>query len=151
MGFGTRSVAILATEFPGPLDDRKIRISVPAMRPLKPYVLALGGLIAAVFSAVFLGGQHAAARSIIPTTSPQPDLQAKRPAAPVDVVAGRDGKLARKTPDPQPAFPAADFASDGVASVSVPPSLEFSARPMPRERFADQRPLLLVGTVELRI
>ncbi len=121
------------------------------MRPLKPYVLALGGFVAAVFGAIFLGA-HGSAGLPTPATAPQPDLQqAKRITPSADLIASRETKPARKTPAPQPTFPTQDFSR--ADALTMARSHDFVAALLPRalERLDDQRLELLVGVVELRI
>jgi len=118
------------------------------MRPLKPYLVAMSGLIAAVFSAVF-SFAPIRATSAVPTPATQPDLQSKSVVPSNEVLASRDAKAANKTPAPQPYFPAGDFSSNDILR-SAP---DFTALPQVRvpERIVDRRSLLLVGVVELRI
>ncbi len=121
------------------------------MRPLKPYIVAFGGLIAAVFSALFLGA-HAGVRLPIPASAPQPDLQAaRRVAAPAEITANRDASSDRKTPTPQPFFPAAGFSRSETLTSAPQRDLCFQPALRARERLSDERLHLLVGTVELRI
>ena len=118
------------------------------MRPLKPYLLALGGFVAAVFSAVFPSAQPGAR---IPTAAPQPDLQATRPT-PVTVLATvAAGRTARQAPAPLPEFPASDRPRGEAFRAAPLRSLLFVAGLRARARLIDQRLLLLVGVIELRI
>jgi hypothetical protein len=118
------------------------------MRPLKPYLMAVGGLFTALFSAVFIGA-HPGPTTAAPVTTPQPDLQSKSVVPRSEVVASRDAKLADKTPPPRLDSPTADFPQ----SETLRSTLQFSAS-VPRtapERLVDRRALSLVGIVELRI
>src|SRR5688500_2968430 len=118
------------------------------MRPLKPYLIAVGGLITALFSAVFVGA-HPGLRTAVPVTTPQPDLQSKTVASTHEVGASRDARLANQTPAPPLQSPTADFS----ASEPLRLANEFSASMQRRvfERIVDRRALSLVGVVELRI
>ena len=118
------------------------------MRPLKPYLMAVGGLITALFSAVFLGA-HPGPTTTVPVTTPQPDLQSKSAGARSEVVASRDAKPANKTPAPQLHSPTADFPG----SETLRSATEFSAsvQRTASERIVDRRAISLVGVVELRI
>jgi hypothetical protein len=118
------------------------------MRPLKPFALRLGGLIAAVFGAVFFGA-HTGTTAPAPVKGLLPDLQSKRVTQSTDIVVSRDTKPDDKTPQPQPHFPAHDFSSDDTLRVSR----DLYAQPAPKVagRLSDQRLRLLIGTVELRI
>lgn len=130
------------------LDGMGIPISLLAMRPLKPYLIAVSGLITALFSAVFLGA-HPGPTTAAPITTPQPDLQSKSVVSRSEVVASRDAKPADKTPAPQLDSPTVDFPG----SETLRSAPEFSAS-VPRtvpERIVDRRALSLVGIVELRI
>src|SRR5688500_17093036 len=117
------------------------------MRPLKPYLMAVGGLITALFSAVFLGA-HPGPTTAAPVTTPQPDLQSKSVVPRGEVLASRDAKPAN-TQAPQLDSPTVDFPE----SETLRSAPEFWAS-VPRtvsERIIDRRALSLVGIVELRI
>ena len=120
------------------------------MRPLKPYVLALSGLIAAVFSAVFLGA-NTASRLTAPVATPQSDLQADRSTRTTDLVAGRAAQAERKAPAPQPHVPLFSTLPGEAATARLARGLAFEPTRRGRELLADQRQHLLVGVVELRI
>ncbi len=120
------------------------------MRPLKPYLLALGGIIAAVFSAVVTGA-HSAVRLAAPTAAPQPDLQATRPA-PVSVLAsGTETQTDRQAPAPLPKLPVSNRPRDESCCAAPSWPLLVVSGPPVRPRLLDQRELLLVGVIELRI
>jgi len=118
------------------------------MRPFKPYLMSLGGLITALFSVVFLGA-HPGPKTAVPVTTPQPDLQSKTVVSASEVAANREAKLANPTPAPQPHTPTADFSGSETLRLAH----EFSASVQQRvsERIVDRRALSLVGIVELRI
>jgi hypothetical protein len=118
------------------------------MRPLKPFALRLGGLIAAVFGAVFFGA-HTGTTVPAPVKGLLPDLQSKRVTQSTEVVVNRDAKPDDKTPEPQPHFPAQDFSS--ADTLQVARDLYSRHAPKVAERLSDQRLRLLIGTVELRI
>jgi hypothetical protein len=118
------------------------------VRPLKPYLMAVSGLITALFSAVFLGA-HPGPGNAAPVTTPQPDLQSKGVVSRSEVLASRDAKPANNIPAPQLDSPTADFPE----RETLRPALELSAS-APRtisDRIVDRRALSLVGVVELRI
>jgi hypothetical protein len=130
------------------LDGTEFPISLAAMRPLKPYLIAVGGLITALFSAIFVGA-HPGLRTAVPVTTPQPDLQSKTVVSTHEVGASRDARLASQTPPPPLQSQTADFPGSETRRLAH----EFSAS-MPWtvfERMADRRALSLVGVVELRI
>ena len=118
------------------------------MRPLKPYLVAVSGLITALFSAVFLGAQHGPSTMARVTTT-QPDLQSKSAVSRSEVVASREAKPASKIPASQLDSPTTDFPGSETlhlvaeSGASVPRTLT--------ERIIDRRALSLVGIVELRI
>jgi hypothetical protein len=130
------------------LDGTEIPTSFAAMRPLKPYLMALGGVITALFSVVFLGA-HPGPKTIAPVTTPQPDLQSKTVGSPSEVVANRDAKPALKTPAPPLHSPTADSA--GSETLRLAHAVGPSAQERASERVVDRRALSLVGIVELRI
>ncbi len=118
------------------------------MRPLKPYLLALGGFVAAVFSAVFPSAQPGAG---IPAAAPQPDLQATRPTPATVLAAGAEARADRKAPAPLPEFPVSDRPRGESFRAAPPRSLLVAGGLQAQERLVDQRPFLLVGVIELRI
>ena len=118
------------------------------MRPLKPFALRLGGLIAAVVGAVFFGAHPGKAASA-PVKGLHPDLQSKPVTTSTDLVVGRDAKPADKTPQPQLHFSLSEFSSDETLRVPRPGSCTDLI--IPPERSSDERLRLLIGTVELRI
>ena len=118
------------------------------MRPLKPYLLAVGGLIAAVFSTVFLG-TPARTVAAVPTTAPQPDLQSKSLAPSNELLASREARPANKTPAPQPHSASPEFSRG--AAFSFAPEFATLQPAAIIERLVDRRALLLVGVIELRI
>lgn len=132
------------------LDARTIPASFRAMRPLKPYLLALGGFVAAVFSAVFPGAQPGA-RIPTPATAPQPDLQASRSAPVAALSAGAEARIDRRDPAPQPEFPASDRPRPEAFRAGPLWSQLLTRGLRARVRLIDQRQLLLVGVIELRI
>ena len=118
------------------------------MRPLKPYLMAVGGLITALFSAVFLGA-HPGPANAAPATTQQPDLQSKSVVPRSEIFASRDAKPADKIPASQLDSPTVDFPGSETLR-SVPAFSATVPRPM-SERLVDRRALSLVGIVELRI
>ena len=118
------------------------------MRPLKPYLMAVGGLITALFSAVFLGA-HPGPITAAPVTTPQPDLQSKSVVPRSELLASRDAKPADKTPAPQLDSPTVDFPESETLRSAPEPNA--SAPQTVSERIIDRRALSLVGIVELRI
>ncbi len=118
------------------------------MRPLKPYLLALGGFVAAVFSAIFPGAQPGAR---LPAAAPQPDLQATRSTPATVLAAGAEARAERKAPAPLPEFPVSDRPRGESFRAAQPWSLLVAGGLQARERLIDQRLLLLVGVIELRI
>ena len=118
------------------------------MRPLKPYLMAVSGLITALFSAVFLGA-HPGPGTAAPVTTPQPDLQSKGVVSRSELLASRDAKPANHIPAPRLDSPTADFPD----RETLQPALELSATASRTltERIVDRRALSLVGVVELRI
>ena len=125
-----------------------IPISLATMRPLKPYLVALSGLITALFSAVFLGA-HSAPTTVARVTTLQPDLQSKSVGSRSELVASRDAKPANKTPSPQLHSPTADFS--GSETLRIAQQLNAPVQRTVPERIVDRRALSLVGIVELRI
>jgi hypothetical protein len=118
------------------------------MRPLKPYLMAVGGFITALFSAVFIGA-HPGPTTAAPVTTPQPDLQSKSVGPRSEVVASRDAKPADKTPAAQLDSSTADFTES--ETLRSAPQFGASAPRTPPARLVDRRALSLVGVVELRI
>jgi hypothetical protein len=117
------------------------------MRPLKPYAIALGGLIASVFGALFFG-IHPSASPAVPTNGVRANLQPKSVAPATDIVVNRDAAPEGKAP-PRPEFVFLDFARSETHRLT---RIFFSlALPGFRERLIDQRLRLLIGIVELRI
>jgi hypothetical protein len=117
------------------------------MRPLKPYTVALGGLIAAVFGALFFGVHGGNAPTTL-TTGVRPDVQSKSVATAPSSVVSRDTTLEYKAPLP-PLLPFLQFsASDDARRSNAPRCLVLRGA---TKRLSDQRRLLLVGVVELRI
>jgi hypothetical protein len=116
------------------------------MRSLKPYLLALGGFMAAVLGAFFSGVPSAAATA--PVSGTNPDLQSKQAATSAEVVAHRDAKPAGKTPVPDAHTPVRDACSEPLRPVDA---WTLCPQPMAAERIVDVRELLLVGVIELRI
>jgi hypothetical protein len=118
------------------------------MRPLKPYLIAVSGLITALFSAVFLGA-HPGPTTAAPVTTPQPDLQSRSVVPGGEVVASRDAKPAEKVPAPRLDSLSADYPE----SETLRSAPEFgAAMPQPAPgRIVDRRALSLGGIVELRI
>jgi hypothetical protein len=118
------------------------------VRPLKPYLVAVSGLITALFSAVFLGA-HPAPTAVAPVTTSQPDLQSKSVVSRSEVVASREAKPAGKTPAPRLDSPTADFP--GSETLQSAQQLNASVQRTVSERIVDRRALSLVGIVVLRI
>jgi hypothetical protein len=117
------------------------------MRPLKPFALRLGGLIAAVFGAVFIGA-HAGTSPAAPAKGLLPDLQSKRIASD-GITVSRLASADNEAPRSLPHFPFHGFSADETPQVAhVLHSARGAAAP---ERLSDQRLRLLVGVVELRI
>ena len=117
------------------------------MRPLKPFAIALGGLIAAVFGAVFFGAPTGAAPAA-PTNGLRADLQSKSVAPATDIAVVRDAKPEGKGP-PQPYFPFQTFSPG--ETIRLTRAVLAQRIPGARERLNDQRLQLLIGVVELRI
>lgn len=118
------------------------------MRPLKPYLLALSGLIAAVFGGLFLGTP--AKIPLLAATGPMPELEPKNTAPSREIVAGRDAKLpVGKLPAPQPHLPALPFWRSETLRLAFAP-VGAAVRGAPEPLF-DRRARLLVGVIELRI
>lgn len=137
---------------PPHLTARKSYSQCAVMRPLKPYVLAVSGFIAAVFGALFLGTPVVPQPAATPSSAPHPDLQAAKRLAPgSDLSASRDSKAVRKIPAPQPVFPAALFSFADDFHAELPRRFDAQPRFAVRERLIDRRQRLLVGVVELRI
>lgn len=118
------------------------------MRPLKPYLLAISGLIAAMFGGLFLGTP--AKIPLLAATGPTPELEPKNAAPSREIVAGRDAKLpVGKLPAPQPHLPALPFwRSDTLRPALAPVAARVCAT---REPLLDRRARSLVGVIELRI
>jgi hypothetical protein len=118
------------------------------MRPLKPYLIAVSGLITALFSAVFLGA-HPGPTTAAPVTTPQPDLQSRSVVPGGEVVASRDAKPAEKVPAPR----LDSLSADSPESETLRSAPEFGTSVLwtVSERIVDRRALSLVGIVELRI
>ncbi|HUR58355.1 MAG TPA: hypothetical protein VM029_11635 [Opitutaceae bacterium] len=119
------------------------------MRPLKPYAVALSGFIAAVFSALFFGGAPFGGTSAAATTTVKPLQQAERLAATSEVAPSRDARPDSKAFEPDAPSGTADFSCGDALRVAVHGGAEPVAAPP--ERMLDQRSLLLVGVIELRI
>ena len=117
------------------------------MRSLKPYVLALGGFLAAVLGIFFSGVPSVATAA--PVSGTNPDLQSKRVATSAEVVANREAKPAGKTPVPD-SHPALDGDASGEP-LRLRNAWMLCSRPIPSARIIDVRELLLVGVIELRI
>lgn len=119
------------------------------MRPLKPYLLALSGLIAAVFGGLFLGAPVKV--PLLAPTAPQPELEPRSAAPAREIVASRgDARLPfGKVPAPQPHFPGPDLWH---AETPAPAPQFCATNPsVVRARLEDRRTRLLVGVVELRL
>jgi hypothetical protein len=117
------------------------------MRSLKPYTVALGGLIAAVFGALFFGVHSGNARTTL-TTGVRPDVQSKSVTPAPSIVVSRDTTLEDKTPLP-PLLPFLRLSTgDDFRQSNAPRYLALRGA---KKRLSDQRLLLLVGVVELRI
>jgi hypothetical protein len=119
------------------------------MRPLKPYAVALSGFIAAVFSALFFGGAHLGATPAPSTTTVKPLQQSERLAATSELAPSRDARPATKTSEPDAPFSTPDFSCGDALRVARHGAPEPVVAP--RARMVDQRTLLLVGVIELRI
>src|SRR5436190_19670352 len=85
------------------------------MRPLKPFALRLGGLIAAVLGSVFFGAQAEIAPTA-PAKTQLPDLQSTRTPPPTESVVTRNAKADDTAPHLPPVFP---FA--GLSTAETPP------------------------------
>jgi hypothetical protein len=118
------------------------------MRPIKPFAVALGGLIAAVFGAAFFGA-HTGGTPAGPANGLRADLQSKSVASTTNVVVSPDAKPEGKAPKSQPHFPFQGLVRNEIPGLFD--ALRFQTLRGTCERLVDQRPLLLVGVVELRI
>jgi hypothetical protein len=118
------------------------------MRPLKPLALRLGGLIAAVFGAVFFGA-HTGTAPVAPAKSLLPDLQSKRVTTSTEVAVSRPAKSADEAPQPQSHFPFQGISGHQTPGIAW--TLHSERAPTAAAGPSDQRMRLLIGVVELRI